>query len=66
MMYVNMIISEGQMSFETKALGETRLRAISNEMFHGTVGRAFWESAPRGTPDQVGDEACTPDPRDPR
>ncbi|MBC6465289.1 DUF6082 family protein [Actinomadura alba] len=44
-MYVNMIISEWQMSFETKALGETRLRAISSEMFHGRVGRAFWESA---------------------
>jgi hypothetical protein len=44
-MYVNMILSEWQMSFETKALGETRLRAISEEMFQGIVGREFWESA---------------------
>jgi hypothetical protein len=45
MMYVNMIISEWQMSFETKALGEMRLRAIAGEMFQGRIGRAFWESA---------------------
>jgi hypothetical protein len=44
-MYVNMIISEWQMSFETKALGETRLRAISREMFDGAVGRQFWRTA---------------------
>lgn len=44
-MYVNMIISEWQMSFETKALGETRLRAISREMFEGPVGRRFWRAA---------------------
>ncbi|HXA62394.1 MAG TPA: DUF6082 family protein, partial [Streptosporangiaceae bacterium] len=44
-MYVNMIVSEWQMSFETKALGEPRLRAISNEMFQGAVGRLYWESA---------------------
>ncbi|WP_149262397.1 DUF6082 family protein [Actinomadura sp. K4S16] len=45
LMYVNMIISEWQMSFETKALPETRLRAISHEMFSGRPGRAFWEEA---------------------
>jgi hypothetical protein len=44
-MYVNMIISEWQMSFETKALGETRLRAISREMFEGAAGRRFWSAA---------------------
>lgn len=44
-MYINMILSEWQMSFETKALGETRLRAIANEMFRGRAGRAFWRDA---------------------
>lgn len=44
-MYVNMILSEWQMSFETRALGERRLRAISREMFEGRVGREFWVSA---------------------
>ncbi|MFC6882135.1 MULTISPECIES: DUF6082 family protein [Actinomadura] len=43
--YINMILSEWQMSFETKALGETRLRAISREMFSGHPGRAFWREA---------------------
>ncbi|HEX6473278.1 MAG TPA: DUF6082 family protein [Streptosporangiaceae bacterium] len=44
-MYVNMIISEWQMSFETKALGESRLRAISREMFEGAAGQRFWRAA---------------------
>ncbi|MEV4006968.1 DUF6082 family protein [Actinomadura sp. NPDC049753] len=45
LMYINMILSEWQMSFETKALPEKRLRAISREMFSGRPGRAFWEEA---------------------
>lgn len=45
LMYINMIISEWQMSFETKALPETRLRAISREMFSGRPGRAYWGEA---------------------
>jgi hypothetical protein len=45
LMYINMILSEWQMSFETKALGEIRLRAISREMFSGHPGRAFWREA---------------------
>ncbi|GGV02175.1 hypothetical protein GCM10010182_19730 [Actinomadura cremea] len=45
LMYINMIVSEWQMSFETKALPETRLRAISREMFSGRPGRAFWQEA---------------------
>lgn len=45
LMYINMIISEWQMSFETKALPEARLRAISREMFSGRPGRAFWQEA---------------------
>jgi hypothetical protein len=44
-MYVNMILSEWQMSFETGALGEKRLRAISGELFRGRIGRKFWEDA---------------------
>jgi hypothetical protein len=45
LMYINMIISEWQMSFETKALGEVRLRAISREMFSARPGRTFWQQA---------------------
>ncbi|NKZ05492.1 DUF6082 family protein [Actinomadura latina] len=40
-----MIISEWQMSFETKALPEMRLRAISREMFSAHPGRAYWREA---------------------
>ncbi|TDD59682.1 hypothetical protein E1293_46230, partial [Actinomadura darangshiensis] len=45
LMYINMIISEWQMSFETKATPETRLRAISREMFSAHPGRAYWREA---------------------
>ncbi|WP_433472784.1 DUF6082 family protein [Spirillospora sp. CA-142024] len=45
LMYINMIISEWQMSFETKALPETRLRAISREMFSAHPGRSYWREA---------------------
>ncbi|MER6815696.1 DUF6082 family protein [Spirillospora sp. NPDC000708] len=45
LMYINMIVSEWQMSYETKALPEVRLRAISREMFSGRPGRAYWEEA---------------------
>ncbi|TDC41381.1 hypothetical protein E1281_37400 [Actinomadura sp. KC345] len=45
LMYINMIISEWQMSFETKALPEARLRAISREMFSAHPGRAYWREA---------------------
>lgn len=44
-MYVTMILSEWQMSFETGALGEKRLRAIAGELFRGRIGRKFWEDA---------------------
>ncbi|XVQ08550.1 DUF6082 family protein [Spirillospora sp. CA-255316] len=44
-MYINMILSEWQMSFESKALGEAGLREIAREMFSGRPGRAFWEAA---------------------
>jgi uncharacterized membrane protein len=45
LLYTNMIISEWSLSFETRALPEPRLRAIANEMFQGTVGRNYWQSA---------------------
>src|SRR5690606_25230931 len=45
LMYINMIISEWQMSFETKALPETRPRAIAREMFSAHPGRAYWREA---------------------
>ncbi|TDC82578.1 hypothetical protein E1285_30485 [Actinomadura sp. 7K507] len=45
LMYINMIISEWQVSFETKALPEVRLRAISREMFSAHPGRAYWREA---------------------
>lgn len=45
LLYTNMIVSEWAQSFETRALPEARLRAIANEMFQGSVGRTYWESA---------------------
>ncbi|WP_246249457.1 DUF6082 family protein [Actinomadura litoris] len=45
LMYINMIVSEWQTSFQTGALNERRLRAISREMFTGRPGRAFWREA---------------------
>lgn len=44
-MYVNMILSQWQMSYETGALGEKRLRVVAEEMFLGRVGRKFWQDA---------------------
>lgn len=44
-LYTNMIVSEWQVSFETGALPEARLRAVAREMFHGTVGRTYWREA---------------------
>jgi hypothetical protein len=44
-LYTNMIVSEWATSFENKALRESRLRHIANEMFQGQVGRDYWRSA---------------------
>lgn len=44
-MYINLVVSEWQMSFETGALGEKRLRAIAAEMFRGRPGRRYWQEA---------------------
>lgn len=44
-MYVNMILSQWQVAYETGALGDKRLRAIAAEMFLGRVGRKFWADA---------------------
>ncbi|MEU5992264.1 DUF6082 family protein [Spirillospora sp. NPDC047418] len=45
LLYINMIISEWQMSFQTGALNDRRLRAVSREMFSGRPGRTYWQSA---------------------
>lgn len=45
LMYINMIVSEWQMSFVSGALNETRLRGIAREMFEGRPGRAYWREA---------------------
>jgi len=47
-LYINMIISEWEMSFETKTLPEHRLRAITNEMFSGNPGHDYWHTADAG------------------
>src|SRR2546430_1625022 len=44
-LYTNMVIAEWELSFETGALPERRLRAIASEMFQGQVGRQYWEAA---------------------
>lgn len=43
--YLNLIVSEWRQSYESKALPERRLRAISNEMFRGEAGRGYWRAA---------------------
>ncbi|WP_211302765.1 DUF6082 family protein [Allonocardiopsis opalescens] len=44
-LYLNMIVSQWEMSFETRSLPEARLRPIAREMFEGAPGRRFWERA---------------------
>ncbi|WP_106584653.1 DUF6082 family protein [Murinocardiopsis flavida] len=44
-LYLNMIVSQWQVAFETGAMPEERLRAIAEEMFSGAPGRAFWDRA---------------------
>ncbi|MGI5208326.1 DUF6082 family protein [Spirillospora sp. CA-108201] len=63
LMYINMIISEWQMSFETKALPEKRLRAISRDVlgpsWPGLLGGGA--SGPHG---HRREQASAPVPRD--
>lgn len=44
-MYANMIISQWQMSYETRSLAEPHLRFLAREFFAGTIGRDFWTHA---------------------
>lgn len=44
-MYANMIISQWQMSYETRSLAEPHLRFLAREFFAGTIGRDFWTLA---------------------
>ena len=40
-MYANMIVSQWQMSYETRSLAEPHLRFLAREFFAGTIGREF-------------------------
>lgn len=44
-LYLNMIVTQWAVSFETGAMPDTRLRAIAEEMFSAAPGRAFWDRA---------------------
>jgi hypothetical protein len=43
--YVNLIFSEWQTSFEIKTMDERLLRAVARSLFRGEVGRRFWRNA---------------------
>ena len=43
--YLNLIVSEWRQSYESKALPEKRLRAVTYEMFRGEAGRGYWRAA---------------------
>jgi hypothetical protein len=63
--YVNLIISEWQTSFEIKTMDEHLLRAVAASLFRGAVGRLFCQR-PQGTDWYGGHSARTPLPSDPR
>lgn len=44
-LYVNMIISQWGVAYETGAMPEQRLRAVAREMFSAPPGRTFWARA---------------------
>ncbi|WP_460855467.1 DUF6082 family protein [Nocardiopsis coralliicola] len=44
-LYVNMIVTQWGVSYETGAMPEKRLRAVAREMFSAPPGRAYWEAA---------------------
>jgi uncharacterized membrane protein len=44
-LYTNMIIAAWEMSYETGATPEHRLRYNAHEMFSGEVGRTFWRNS---------------------
>lgn len=41
-MYANMILSQWQMSYETRMLTDEHLRLLVTEFLSGTIGREFW------------------------
>ncbi|WP_148046368.1 DUF6082 family protein [Halostreptopolyspora alba] len=41
-LYINMIVSQWSVAYETGAMPEKRLRAIAREMFSAPPGRAYW------------------------
>jgi hypothetical protein len=43
--YVNLIFSSWQMSFELKTMDERLLRAVTSALFKGAAGRRFWAGA---------------------
>ncbi|MFD0851204.1 DUF6082 family protein [Actinomadura adrarensis] len=43
--YVNLIISEWQTSFELRTMDEDLLRAVATTLFRGEPGRRFWAEA---------------------
>jgi hypothetical protein len=44
-LYTNMIVAAWEMSYETGATPERRLRYNANELFRGQVGQDFWRNA---------------------
>lgn len=44
-LYVNLIVSEWQVSFEIGTMGEALLRAEAASLFRGEPGRRFWRNA---------------------
>lgn len=47
-MYVNLILSQWEMAYETRALGEKHLRAMAGGLFSGPIGHDFWRIAREG------------------
>lgn len=41
-MYVNMILTQWEMGYETGAIGETHIRALAERLFEGRVPWEFW------------------------
>jgi hypothetical protein len=41
-MYANMILSQWQMSYETRTLSDEHLKLLVTEFLSGTIGREFW------------------------
>ncbi|GAB3466243.1 hypothetical protein GCM10027570_55300 [Streptomonospora sediminis] len=44
-LYVNMIVSQWGVAYETGAMPEKRLRAIARDMFSAPPGRTYWQRA---------------------